>query len=91
MTPADSSDLVLDGNAVAGLLAAMAGRDMTNDTHWCRSCGDVNPIGRHRLYQGAGLVLRCPTCDALALTLVRTPHALHMTIAGTVTMFAEDL
>jgi hypothetical protein len=73
----------LDGNAIAGLLAELAGADLTDAPRGCQSCGRVNAIGAHLLYRGAGLVLRCPACGDVAARIVELPgrHILHL--AGT--------
>ena len=59
----------LDGNALAGQLEELFGTEMTRAPRRCQSCGSVRPIGAHRLYRGAGLVLRCPVCGDIALRL----------------------
>lgn len=59
----------LDGNALAGQLEELFGTEMTSAPRRCQSCGSVRPIGAHRLYRGAGLVLRCPVCGDIALRL----------------------
>ncbi|MCW2995269.1 MAG: hypothetical protein JWQ18_2764 [Conexibacter sp.] len=62
---------VLDGNAIAALLGEIfGGSEMTSATRGCGSCGQSHPIGEHRLYRGAGLVLRCPGCGDVALVVV---------------------
>lgn len=67
----DADDLVLDGNALAGVLASVfGGAEMTSATRGCASCGQRHPLAEHRLYRGAGWVLRCPGCDDVALTVV---------------------
>lgn len=67
----DPDALVLDGNALAGLLASIfGGAEMTSATRGCTSCGQRHPLAEHRLYQGAGFVLRCPGCADVALTVV---------------------
>ena len=57
----------LDGNALAGQLEELFGIEMTRAPRRCQCCGAVRPIGAHRLYRGAGLVLRCPVCGDVAL------------------------
>jgi hypothetical protein len=69
--------LWLDGNAIAGLLEELFGNDLTAMPRGCQSCGAVNSVGAHRLYRGAGLVLRCPNCGDLAL-LVATLGDRHV-------------
>jgi hypothetical protein len=71
MTTDDADALVLDGNAIAGLLAdVFHGAEMTGSVRYCATCGQRHPIGEHRLYRGAGYVLRCPGCSDVALTVV---------------------
>jgi predicted RNA-binding Zn-ribbon protein involved in translation (DUF1610 family) len=67
----DGEALVLDGNAAAGLLAEVfGGAEVTAAPRRCGSCGQRHAVGEHRLYRGAGLVLRCPGCGDVALTVV---------------------
>jgi hypothetical protein len=70
----------LDGNALGGLLHELFGSELTATPHRCQSCGAVRAVGAHRLYRGAGLVLRCPSCDAIALAVATLPdrHILHL-------------
>jgi hypothetical protein len=63
-------DGCLDGNAIAGLLRELFDREMTGVLRGCASCGDRSPIGAHRAYRGAGMVLRCPSCEDVAMTVV---------------------
>jgi len=59
----------IDGNGIAGLLGEIAGADMTTVVRTCGSCGDRRMIGEHRAYRGAGIVLRCATCDDVAVVV----------------------
>jgi predicted RNA-binding Zn-ribbon protein involved in translation (DUF1610 family) len=59
-----------DGNAIAGVLEEIFGVEMTATMRVCQSCGQERAIGSHRLYRGAGLVLRCPNCGDLAAVIV---------------------
>ena len=61
--------LHLDGNGIAGLLAEIAGAEMTAVMRTCQSCGDRRAIGEHRAYRSAGVVLRCPSCEEVALVV----------------------
>jgi hypothetical protein len=71
MTIDDPDALVLDGNAIAGLLAEVFhGAEVTATQRSCSTCGQRHAIGQHRLYRGAGWVLRCPGCQDVALTVV---------------------
>jgi len=62
-------DVHLDGNGMAGLLAEIGSAEMTTAQRTCQSCGDRRPIGEHRAYRGAGVVLRCPSCEEVALSI----------------------
>jgi hypothetical protein len=67
----EANAFALDGNAIAGMLGEMfGGAEMTSAQRGCGSCGQRHPIGEHRLYRGAGWVLRCPGCDDVALVVV---------------------
>ncbi|MCW2983249.1 MAG: hypothetical protein JWR63_819 [Conexibacter sp.] len=67
----DGDDLVLDGNAIAGVLGEVfGGAEMTSARRGCGSCGQQHPVGEHRLYRGAGWVLRCPGCGDVAMVVV---------------------
>jgi hypothetical protein len=72
--------LWLDGNALAGLLQELFATELTDMPHGCASCGAVRAIGAHRLYCGAGLVLRCPDCSGIALAVATAPdrHVVHL-------------
>src|SRR5260370_29348388 len=68
-----SASLLLDGNAVAGLLSELFGREMTIARSVCDHCGDGRDVGSlHAYTYGPGVVLRCPTCANVVLRLVRT-------------------
>ena len=63
----------LDGNGVAGLLAEVFGAELTAVVRTCGGCGTAAPVGAHRAYLGAGLVLRCPGCADVAIQIARLP------------------
>ena len=63
----------LDGNGVAGMLAEVFGVEMTVVVRECGGCGTAAPIGAHRAYLGAGIVLRCPACSDVAIRNARLP------------------
>jgi hypothetical protein len=83
MTIHDEEALVLDGNAIGGLLAEVFnGAEMTAAARGCGSCGQHHPIGEHRLYRGAGFVLRCPGCGDVALVVVEGDGWREVRLAG---------
>jgi hypothetical protein len=74
--------LALDGNAVGGLLAELFGREMTSVERICATCGRSHPLGRHPAYRGAGIVLRCPSCEAVALVVVVQTEEASVCVTG---------
>jgi Family of unknown function (DUF6510) len=67
---------VLDGNAVAGILAATFGTEMTDVPGECAHCATVSVVATLRAYTRApGIVLRCPACSGVVLRIVETPTA----------------
>ena len=79
----DVSDLVLDGNAAAGLLQELFAIDVTLAQIQCDACGGVGPVGSLRLYAAQmGAVLRCTQCDGVIMRAVRTPHGRWLEMKG---------
>ena len=64
----------LDGNAVAGVLTEVFEADVTATVRTCSSCNRDHAIGAHRAYRGAGVVLRCPSCGAVAVRICLSPE-----------------
>jgi hypothetical protein len=62
-------EMHVDGNGVAGLLAEIAGAEMTAVMRTCQSCGERHAVGDHRAYRSAGVVLRCPACQDVAVVI----------------------
>ena len=79
-------ELMLDGNAIGGLLDEIFAVEMTTAVGTCDSCGNSGPIGAVRVYRGAGVVLRCPHCDGLLATIVRAEHRVWMSLSGMQTL-----
>jgi len=74
---------LLDGNALAGPLAAVFATEMTAVPERCAHCGAVHVIGELRAYVRApGTVLRCPTCDGVILRVVETSEATYVDARG---------
>ena len=78
-------ELVLDANAVAGLLMDIFGGEMTAEPSECANCGNQAEMGTLLAYtQGPGVVLRCPACGQVVLRIVQTPDAITLDARGTV-------
>lgn len=78
--------LMLDGNAVAGLLQEVFAVEMTTAVGTCAACGASEPVGAVHVYRGAGVVLRCPHCDNPLVTIVRDDTRLWIGFPGVRTL-----
>jgi hypothetical protein len=75
--------LMLDGNAVAGLLYEVFGVEMTATPTACVHCGRVGAMGTLLAFTHApGVVLRCPTCEQVMLRIVETTEAIYLDARG---------
>jgi hypothetical protein len=79
-------ELMLDGNAIGGLLEEIFAVEMTTAVGTCDGCGEAGPIGAVHVYHGAGVVLRCPHCHALLATIVRSEHRAWVSLSGMQTL-----
>ena len=64
-------ELMLDGNAIAGLLQEVFAVEMTTAIGTCGRCGTAGPVGAIHVYRGAGIVLRCPHCNNVLAKIVK--------------------
>lgn len=80
MRPAE--ELVLDGNALAGVLSQVFVSDVTTAQVTCAGCGGIRSLATARLYRTAGEVLRCSGCGAVLLRLVSAPHRIYLELTG---------
>ena len=74
--------LMLDGNAVAGLLQEVFTVEITSAIGTCDSCGQSGAVGALHVFQGAGVVLRCPHCDNALMTIVKEDARLCIGFGG---------
>ena len=80
---AETDETVLDGNAVAGVLATAFGVEMTAVPGRCAHCHTVSVVGQLRAWTRApGIVLRCPVCSGIVLRVVQTPTAILVDSSG---------
>lgn len=76
--------LMLDGNAVAGLLQEIFAIEMTVSPMECASCGYEGEVGALLAFtQAPGVVLRCPTCENVVMRVVQTTEAIYLDARGT--------
>ena len=78
-----TTDPMTDGNDVAGLLMEFAAAEITSTHRRCQECHDDHPLGAHRAYHGAAVVLRCPGCGAVAVRLGTVGDELIVEWSGT--------
>ena len=75
--------LMVDGNAVAGQLEQIFGRDMTMTVARCAGCAREAAMGALLAFiRGPGVVLRCPACQNAIARIVETPTAIYLEARG---------
>ena len=72
----------LDGNAIAGVLEQLFGRDVTLASGRCTGCGAVREVGAIHVYRSAGIVARCPDCDTVLLRIVEARDRMWLDFRG---------
>jgi Family of unknown function (DUF6510) len=76
-------ELMVDGNAIAGVLQDVFGLEMTASAAECANCGQVNELGALLAFtQSPGAVLRCPACEEVVLRIVQTPDVIYLDARG---------
>ncbi|MBT2393588.1 MULTISPECIES: DUF6510 family protein [Streptomyces] len=74
-------DVHVDGNAIAGAMSLVLGREATMIVLQCAECGDRHRVAETRVYlRCPGMVVRCPACSACEVLLVDRPHRLQLTL-----------
>jgi predicted RNA-binding Zn-ribbon protein involved in translation (DUF1610 family) len=74
--------LMLDGNSVAGLLGEVFAVEMTTAMGTCSNCGATGPLGATHVYRGAGIVMRCPRCGNILVTIVEKDTRVSFSFPG---------
>ena len=84
MSDVGDAELRLDGNAAAGILSEIFSAEMTAATGTCAGCGATDVLAAAQLYaQAPGAVLRCASCSAVLICVVRLPDGeLVVDLAG---------
>ncbi len=76
-------DLMLDGNAVGGMLLELFGSEMTGVPAECANCGNVAEMGALLAFtQAPGMVLRCPACENVVMRIVQTDNWIYLDARG---------
>ncbi len=75
--------LMLDGNALAGMLNEIFGVEMTTAPIECASCGKEGELGSLWAFlESPGYVLRCPNCQNIILRMAQTPGMVYVDARG---------
>ena len=75
-------ELMLDGNAIAGLLQEVFAVEMTTAIGTCGRCSVAGPVGAVHVYRGAGIVLRCPHCNNVLAKIVKNDSQVWIDLQG---------
>jgi hypothetical protein len=79
----NGSNLVLDGNAAAGLFQEIFVLDVTTAQTQCNACGFTGAVGSLHLYAAPmGAVLRCAHCNGIIMRAVHTSHGHWLEMTG---------
>ena len=72
-----------DGNAVAGVLAEIFGRDVSLAVASCEHCGHAAEVARCIAYvTSMGIVLRCAQCDDVLAVVVESRGMRQFSMVG---------
>ena len=78
-----TEEMMLDGNAIGGMMLELFGREMTMVVSTCRSCGATGPLASVDVYMKApGVVVRCRTCESVLMKIVRSPKRVWLDDEG---------
>ena len=73
----------LDGNAIAGMLEAVFGTEMTTSSGACTGCGRRSLVAELAVYlQGPGTVVRCRHCGGVVIVLVEVREVTCVDLNG---------
>lgn len=72
----------VDGNAIGGLLSDVFGREATAVSGRCAACGAENFVAALRVYRAAGVVVRCPSCNAIVMRFVEGREQVWVDLGG---------
>jgi len=75
-------ELMLDGNAIAGLLQEVFAVEMTTAVGTCGGCGAAGPVGAAHVYRGPGVVLRCSHYDNVLAKIVKNDSRIWLDLKG---------
>ncbi len=79
----ETVSLMLDGNALAGLLHELFDVEMTIAPTECATCGRVGELGSLWAFtESPGYVLRCPGCQNIVMRMTVTNDQIYLDARG---------
>ncbi len=79
----ETLSLMLDGNALAGLLHELFDVEMTIAPVECGSCRRIGKLGSLLVFaESPGYVLRCPGCQNIIMQMTVTPDQIYLDARG---------
>jgi hypothetical protein len=79
----DGLSLMLDGNALAGLMHGLFDVEMTIAPVECATCGRQGELGSLWVFaESPGYILRCPGCHNIVLRIAITPDEVFLDARG---------
>jgi hypothetical protein len=75
-------DTWVDGNVLAGTMRELLSIDITSVRGRCAGCGRTGPLAEARVYRSAGLVARCPGCEAVLMRVVQASDRVFLDLHG---------
>jgi hypothetical protein len=83
----DEGATTLDGNAIAGLLVAVFGEEMTTSVGTCAECGASGEVATFAVFTRApGTVARCRACASVLMVLVTIHEITCVDLRGLVSL-----
>jgi Zn finger protein HypA/HybF involved in hydrogenase expression len=79
-------ELMLDGNAIAGLLQEVFAVEMTTAIMACGDCGARDAVGAMQVFRGAGTVMLCPHCGNALVKIVSDDTRMWIDFRGVSTL-----
>ena len=80
-----ANDLMLDGNAAAGLLSEVFRPEATGAVARCGNCGAEGPVGTLLVYgHDMGMVFRCPRCEHVMIRVAHMREEVVLDMRGAV-------
>jgi hypothetical protein len=79
----ETQSLILDGNALAGLLHELFDVEMTIAPVECASCGRKGELGSLWAFaESPGYVLSCPACQNIIMRMTVIPDQIYLDARG---------